>query len=59
MDDALSVKWLPGGDIEVGVHIADVSHFVKQVRSFTRPKCSSIMLPDESASQKKLPPLKA
>ncbi len=28
-DDALSVKKLPGGQIEVGVHIADVSHFVR------------------------------
>ena len=28
-DDALSVQKLPDGDIEVGVHIADVSFFVK------------------------------
>ncbi|MCR4276238.1 MAG: ribonuclease R [Candidatus Parcubacteria bacterium] len=28
-DDALSVQKLPNGDIEVGVHIADVSFFVK------------------------------
>ncbi len=28
-DDALSVKKLPDGNIEVGVHIADVSYFVK------------------------------
>ncbi len=28
-DDALSLKILPNGDFEVGVHIADVSHFVK------------------------------
>ncbi|MDO8520628.1 MAG: ribonuclease R [bacterium] len=27
-DDALSWKKLPGGNIEVGVHIADVSHYV-------------------------------
>jgi len=27
-DDAISYKELEGGDIEVGVHIADVSHFV-------------------------------
>ncbi len=27
-DDALSVAFLPDGTIEVGVHIADVSHFV-------------------------------
>ncbi|HEU4717633.1 MAG TPA: ribonuclease R, partial [Bacteroidia bacterium] len=28
-DDALSVKKLPSGNWEVGVHIADVSHYVK------------------------------
>ncbi|HOW20977.1 MAG TPA: ribonuclease R [Tenuifilaceae bacterium] len=28
-DDALSVQILPSGNIEVGVHIADVTHFVK------------------------------
>jgi ribonuclease R len=28
-DDALSWRQLPGGNIEVGVHIADVSHFVR------------------------------
>ena len=27
-DDALSIETLPGGIIEVGIHIADVSHFV-------------------------------
>jgi len=27
-DDALSVRTLPNGNIEVGVHIADVSHYV-------------------------------
>jgi RNB domain len=31
VDDALSVRDLGGGRIEVGVHIADVSHFVRQV----------------------------
>jgi ribonuclease R len=29
-DDALSVKELSGGNIEVGVHIADVSYYVKE-----------------------------
>lgn len=27
-DDALSLKTLPNGDYEIGIHIADVSHFV-------------------------------
>ena len=27
-DDALSIKTLPNGNFEIGVHIADVSHFV-------------------------------
>ncbi|KAI9485834.1 MAG: DIS3-like exonuclease 1-like protein [Benjaminiella poitrasii] len=30
IDDALSVKELPDGKIELGVHIADVSYFVKE-----------------------------
>lgn len=29
VDDTLSVRWLKHGKIELGVHIADVSHFVK------------------------------
>nr|XP_061795351.1 DIS3-like exonuclease 2 [Nerophis lumbriciformis] len=30
LDDALSCKYLPDGNYEVGVHIADVSYFVEQ-----------------------------
>lgn len=29
LDDALSVTWLENGTLEIGVHIADVSHFVR------------------------------
>ena len=29
IDDALSVRELRGGDVEIGVHIADVTYFVK------------------------------
>ena len=28
-DDAISIKYLPNKNIEIGVHIADVSHYVK------------------------------
>lgn len=31
VDDALSTRLLPNGQVEVGVHIADVSHFVLKV----------------------------
>jgi exoribonuclease R len=36
VDDALHARALAGGGFEVGVHIADVSHFVAQVRRRTR-----------------------
>jgi len=29
IDDALHARWLPNGNVEVGVHIADVTHFVR------------------------------
>jgi len=28
VDDCLSIRRLPGGNVELGVHIADVTHFV-------------------------------
>lgn len=48
-DDALSVKKLDNGDYEVGVHIADVSHFVEpgsvlDDEAFER--ATSVYLPD-------------
>lgn len=30
LDDALSCVLLPNGNYEIGIHISDVSHFVKQ-----------------------------
>lgn len=36
MDDALSARHLADGGVEVGVHIADVGHFVRAVRSMQR-----------------------
>ena len=30
LDDALSIRTLANGHFEVGIHIADVSHFVKE-----------------------------
>ncbi|XP_024129553.1 DIS3-like exonuclease 2 isoform X1 [Oryzias melastigma] len=41
LDDALSCKQLPDGNFEVGVHIADVSYFVKENTAL-----------DETASQR-------
>lgn len=29
LDDALSIEELPGGNFRVGVHIADVAHFIR------------------------------
>lgn len=29
LDDALSIQQLPGGNFRVGVHIADVAHFIR------------------------------
>lgn len=49
VDDTLSVKYLPNGNIELGVHIADVTYFVKE-RSLTdleaRARSSTVYLAD-------------
>lgn len=36
IDDALHVRVLPNGNFEVGVHIADVSHFVQEDAAIDR-----------------------
>ena len=50
-DDALSLKVLPNGDFEIGVHIADVSHFVKEGTALdreARTRGTSIYLVDRT-----------
>ncbi|MEK9160796.1 MAG: ribonuclease R [Patescibacteria group bacterium] len=50
-DDALSVRTLPGGKIEVGVHIADVSFFVKPgnaIDAEARARATSVYLVDRT-----------
>ena len=50
-DDALSVRTLPDGTIEVGVHIADVSFFVRPGSAFdkeARERATSVYLVDRT-----------
>lgn len=50
-DDALSFKALPNGNFEVGVHIADVSHYVKPgsaVDKEARERGTSVYLVDRT-----------
>ena len=50
-DDALSVQKLPDGHIEVGVHIADVSFFVRHGDAFdaeARERATSVYLVDRT-----------
>ena len=50
-DDALSIKKLPNGNIEVGVHIADVSYFVRPGTSIDtegRARATSVYLVDRT-----------
>lgn len=47
LDDAVSVRALDGGEYEVGVHIADVSHFVRQntpLDSVAAERCTTVYL---------------
>lgn len=39
-DDALSLRYLPNGNIEVGVHIADVTYYVKPDTILDKEACS-------------------
>jgi ribonuclease R len=48
-DDALSIHLLPDGNFEIGVHIADVSHFVlpsTELDEAAYAKATSVYLPD-------------
>lgn len=50
-DDALSVRTLPDGRVEVGVHIADVSYFVKpgnELDKEARARATSVYLVDRT-----------
>ena len=48
-DDAISIRVLKNGNYEIGVHIADVSHYVEQgsaLDEFAYTKATSVYLPD-------------
>ena len=48
-DDALSIRLLPTGNYEIGVHIADVSHFVRPGTALDQSaydRATSVYLPD-------------
>lgn len=50
-DDAISLRTLPDGDLEVGVHIADVAHYVRpqtKLDSEARRRATSIYLVDRT-----------
>ncbi|XP_045119131.1 DIS3-like exonuclease 2 isoform X2 [Portunus trituberculatus] len=49
LDDALSCTELPGGDLRVGVHIADVTYFVREgsgLDSVAARRATSVYMPD-------------
>lgn len=48
-DDAISIRVLKNGNLEIGVHIADVSHYVTpetELDEFAYKKATSVYLPD-------------
>lgn len=48
-DDAISFRNLPNGNVEIGVHIADVSHFVQPYAAIDKEayeRATSVYLPD-------------
>ncbi len=48
-DDAISIRTLPNGNYEVGVHIADVSHYIRegsQLDKEAEKRATSVYLPD-------------
>jgi exoribonuclease R len=50
LDDALSIQRLGNGNWEVGVHIADVTHFLKERTALddeARSRCTSVYLVDQ------------
>ncbi|MEZ5019753.1 MAG: ribonuclease R [Bacteroidales bacterium] len=50
-DDALSMKKLPNGNIEVGVHIADVTHYVRSgtvIEKVAQERATSVYLVDRT-----------
>jgi len=53
LDDALHVKKMSNGNFEVGVHIADVSYFVKpkgKIDEIASSRCTSTYMPDRVVS---------
>lgn len=50
IDDALSVRYMPNGNYEIAVHIADVTHYVKPdtaLDSEAAERCTSVYLVDQ------------
>lgn len=50
-DDALSMEYLPNGNVEIGIHIADVSHYVREGTALdkeARKRALSVYLVDRT-----------